>query len=270
MGYNRPKKKMKKYLYLLIACTMMCFAGCEEKGDEIDNTTDNTGESVEINEANLVGTWKIVSKVAKDGEFDSIYYYDDHYEEYQNDEYEGEQTFSYETPLWTYAFTIKADKTYEFEEEKVTKTRLVVYGDGGSILGYNKEYYQEHGTWSLKGKNFVIQWIEGCNKWVYGINENEDYRTKPYTDEHCNTFEEFHLAYQADKDPDLSDYYYGYFDYFYESERLEAVEEGGEMTCSIIKLTSTELVIQTKYKEFDEDHNEWGEGEITEYYKKVK
>ena len=69
MGYNRPKKKMKKYLYLLIACTMMCFAGCEEKGDEIDNTTDNTGENVEINEANLVGTWKIVSCVGSQYDF---------------------------------------------------------------------------------------------------------------------------------------------------------------------------------------------------------
>ena len=41
------------------------------------------------------------------------------------------------------------------------------------------------------------------------------------------------------------------------------------MTCSIIKLTSTELVIQTKYK-VDEEDNKWEEGENTEYYKKVK
>ena len=238
---------------------MVCFAGCEEKGDEIDNTTD-TGESVEINEANLVGTWEIVSEVEKDGDgFDSTYYYDDHYELHYTNKGGEEVVETYETPLWTYAFTIKADKTYEFEEERVIK-----YYDG-----YSKDYCQERGTWSLKGKNFVIQWIEGCSKEVYGINENEDYRTKPYTVEHCNTFEEFHLASQADKDPDLSDYYYGYFD-FYESERLEAVEEGDEMTCSIIKLTSTELVIQTKYKEFGEEDNEWEEGTYTYYFKKVK
>ncbi len=236
---------------------MMCFAGCEEKGDEIDNTTD-TGESVEINEANLVGTWKIVSCAEKFDEkwYDSTYYYEDHYESYDEEPNKGPSTETVEMPLWTYAFTIKADKTYEFEEERVIK----------DYDGYSKDYCQEHGTWSLKGKNFVIQWIEGCWKEVDGINENEDYRTKPYEETYCNTFEEFLDYLKAGGKRDFC--YFGYFNDYYEFERLDIVEKGYEFSISIIKLTSTELVIQAKG--FVQEGDEWVEEIMTTYFKRVK
>ena len=234
MGYNRPKKKMKKIFYLLLACTMMCFAGCEEKGDEI--TTDNTGENVEINEANLVGTWKIVSSVdtvTYDG-YINVYadwFYEDstrHYEYVPDDNYE--EGYTAQILFWNFAFTLNADHTYEYENEYFEKENGKTY--------YYKHHEKENGTWSLKGKNFSIQWIEGCEEYLTTTNKADI--DKPYENTYCGTYEEF-VAGGDNGNPsghEGSDCLYGLYGY--------ELEEAAEGSISIIKLTSTELVVQTK------------------------
>ena len=262
MGYNRPKKKMKKIFYLLIACTMMCFAGCEEKGDEIDNTTD-TGENVEINEANLVGTWKIVSYVdtiTYDG-YINVYadwFYEDstrHYEYEPNYNYEGGYTA--QILFWNFAFTLNADHTYEYENEYFEKENGKTY--------YYKHHEKENGTWSLKGKNFSIQWIEGCEEYLTTTNKADI--DKPYENTYCGTYEEFVAGGDA---ADFSGYKGSvYLEFFYASE-FENDEYYAEYSISIIKLTSTELVVQTKsYHEKDERDEAHTESTITTF-KKVK
>ena len=43
---------------------MMCFAGCEEKGNEITTEKNgNTDENVEITEANILGKWSCYKDV---------------------------------------------------------------------------------------------------------------------------------------------------------------------------------------------------------------
>jgi hypothetical protein len=264
MGYNRPKNNMKKIFYLLIACTMMCFAGCEEKGNEIDNTTDNTGENVEINEANLVGTWKIVSSVDTTIDEDGTvsiwerYFYDDQETERSYDD--GE--WDYDTTqrlFWNFAFTLNANHTYECEDEYIE-----AHEKEGTIH-YDKRHEKENGTWSLKGKNFSFQWIEGCEEYLEATNKAD--LDKPYEETYCNTYEdEEYVAVRDGVGYTGNDY----LDDLYEYAEIE--EFWLEHSNSIIKLTSTELVVQTKsYHEKDErDDDEANTSTVVTIFKKVK
>ncbi len=279
MGYNRLKNNMKKYLYLLIACTMMCFAGCEEKGDEIDNTTD-TGESVEINEADLVGTWEFVSCVDSSfnekGEFN--YYYVILFE-YDSDKnkwraYEtkdnNDGTFC-DLDKFKLSLTLNADKTYSANSKDERWT---------SIYVPEKTYSEETGNWSVskegglalsmqksylridKEDGTVEEYTTTREQWLkYNFEEEEDEEEDIYA-----LFEGWEYINLEFLYPEILAEYYNYYD-----------EEWGiqmKYTSSITELTDTRLVIELKMSEetrkFFKDSEYGPSFSITSVFKKVK
>ena len=123
---------------------MMCFAGCEEKGNEITTEKNgNTDENVEITEANILGKWSCYKDV-------DYYEGEEEVHEYGSGEYEF--------------FTFNADGTLKQEiktEEytsthsgtwKLNGTKLTIYGDGTCSIKKltTKEMvwrWEEEGDW---------------------------------------------------------------------------------------------------------------------------
>ena len=242
MGYNRQKKNMKKIFYLLIACTMMCFAGCEEKGDEIDNTTD-TGENVEINEADLVGTWEFVSSVENEYDFVEDKWIDDYWYMYNSDKERWEELYDESGERYLSAFyeelyfflTLNADKTYA---SKSLEKNCTYVDEADKLYPEEREYYfEDNGTWSLsKDGAFSLKM-----KKVY-VKSTRKGETKEAT---FNSYEEYDKAY------DNEGYYVPEFcsEWFCEENLEYDYDYFGikkEDICLIKELTSTSLVIEIK------------------------